>query len=156
MTARAHHPEPDQPHLVDVEQVTVLANPHRPEIRIVAHVDQDSCPTVHQLQPAGLPRTPAPPGGLYLLHLDPRYRHAGHYLGYADDIARRVHEHAASGARSSPLIRAALAAGCRMTLTRVWLGEGRTRERQLKRQGGLGWHCPVCRARGYRRAGRNA
>lgn len=98
------------------------------------------------------PATPAPHAGLYLLHLEPRYRHAGHYLGWSTDIAARVHEHNAAGAKASPLIRAALAAGCRITLTRVWLGQGRTRERQLKRQGGLGQVCPVCKARGYRRS----
>lgn len=86
--------------------------------------------------------------GLYLLHLEPRYQHAGHYLGYADDIARRVHEHAAGGSKSSPLIRAQLAAGGRIVLTRVWLGGDRHLERRLKRHNGLSRHCPTCRARG--------
>jgi hypothetical protein len=26
---------------------------------------------------------------LYLLHFDPRYRHAGHYLGYTEDVIAR-------------------------------------------------------------------
>lgn len=97
------------------------------------------------------PETPSPRAGLYLLHFDPRYEHAGHYLGYADDIAVRVHQHAARGSKASPLVQAALGAGCRVTLARVWLGAGRNRERQLKVQGGLGRHCPTCKARGYRR-----
>lgn len=85
--------------------------------------------------------------GLYLLHFEPRYQHAGHYLGFADDIARRCGEHLSGGARSSPLVRAARVAG-RVGLVRVWIGGDRTLERRLKRQGGLSRHCPVCRASG--------
>lgn len=85
-------------------------------------------------------------GGLYLLHFEPRYRHAGHYLGYASSIERRVAEHLACGSHSSPLVRAALAAGSVVTVARTWPGETRTTERRLKRQGGLSRHCPTCRA----------
>lgn len=116
------------------------------------HAPNSTAGCVQQLQPLVAPHSPRPHEGLYLLHLEPRYRHAGHYLGWSSDIAARVHQHAAAGSAASPLIRAALGAGCRLTLTRVWLGQGRTRERQLKRQGGLGQHCPVCKARGYRRS----
>ena len=86
--------------------------------------------------------------GLYLLHFEPRYRHAGHYLGFADDVDRRVAQHRAAGERSSPLVRAALAAGSRVDLIRVWPNGDRGLERRLKRQGGLSRHCPACRASG--------
>lgn len=86
--------------------------------------------------------------GLYLFHFEPRYRHACHYLGYADSIGRRIAEHLASRANASPLVRAALAAGCSVQLARCFPGETRTTERRLKRQGGLSRHCPVCRATG--------
>jgi hypothetical protein len=82
--------------------------------------------------------------GLYLLHFEPRYRHAGHYLGYADDIARRVLEHVTTPSKASPLVQAALAAGCRVTVSRLYLGEGRTFERKLKRRGSHARHCPTC------------
>lgn len=91
---------------------------------------------------------PAPAAGLYLLHLTPRYRHAGHYLGFSADIRGRVLEHAAGGSKASPLLRAQLAAGGRLELVRVWLGAGRELERRLKRQGGLSRHCPTCRRAG--------
>lgn len=97
--------------------------------------------TVHELRP---PRA----RGLYLLHFEPRYEHAGHYLGYADDIARRVSEHMAANGKASPLVRAALARGCTVTLARVWVFGGRKHERRLKNQGGLSRHCPTCRASG--------
>lgn len=86
--------------------------------------------------------------GLYLLHFEPRYQHAGHYLGFADDVARRVREHLNSTQRSSPLVRAALGAGSVVELARTWPGGDRHLERRLKRQGGLSRHCPVCRAAG--------
>lgn len=89
--------------------------------------------------------------GLYLLHFTPRYRHAGHYLGYADDIDRRVGEHLSCGGRSSPLVAAAIAAGSTVTLARTYPGASRRRERSIKRAGGLGRSCPICRAGGYSR-----
>ncbi len=86
--------------------------------------------------------------GLYLLHFEPRYRHAGHYLGYAGDTERRIAEHRRCGDRSSPLVRAAIAAGATVTVARLWPGGDRTLERRLKRGGGLSRHCPTCRATG--------
>jgi len=86
--------------------------------------------------------------GLYLLHLEPRYRHAGHYLGWAKAIDRRVAEHLTAGVKASPLVRAALAAGSTVTVVRHWPGGSRQLERRLKRQGGLSRHCPLCRASG--------
>ena len=48
---------------------------------------------------------------LYLLHIEPRYRHAGHYLGFTPDLRvnRRAMEHI-DGVRhkASPLVLAAL------------------------------------------------
>lgn len=90
--------------------------------------------------------SPAPVRGLYLLHFEPRYRHAAHYLGYADDVRRRVHEHAAGGSKSSPLVRALLAAGGRFWLAAIVVDGDRTLERRLKRRHGLGRICPICRA----------
>lgn len=86
--------------------------------------------------------------GLYLLHFDPAYRHAAHYLGWAASIDRRVAEHLAGGAKSSPLVKAAVSAGSDVRLVRTWPGGSRILERRLKRQGGLSRHCPDCRASG--------
>jgi hypothetical protein len=95
-----------------------------------------------------LPPPIGPPGGLYLLHLEPRYKHAGHYLGWAVDIDRRIAEHRAGGSKASPLVRAAIAAGADVQHVRTWAGGSRTLERRLKRGGGLSRHCPTCRAAG--------
>lgn len=86
--------------------------------------------------------------GLYLLHFSPPYRHAGHYLGFAKDVDRRVAEHLTRSAKSSPLVRAAIGAGHSVYVARRWPGGTRTLERRMKRQGGLSRHCPICRASG--------
>lgn len=86
---------------------------------------------------------------LYLLHLEPRYLYAGHYLGFTSKtVAGRVAEHLGVPSKASPLIRAAIAAGSTVELVRTWPGGTRTLERRLKRQGGLSRHCPTCRAKG--------
>lgn len=92
--------------------------------------------------------------GVYLLHFEPRYKHAGHYLGYADDVSQRVYEHemGQSGAR---LTMAASASGSTLHLVRVWPGEDRTFERSLKgrgvtgkaHRGSLKRYCPVCQGK---------
>lgn len=88
--------------------------------------------------------------GIYLLHFEPRYRHAGHYLGFADNIPARVELHR-TGRSGAKLTEAASAAGCRMFLVRTWAG-GRKDERKLKglrnakRTGSLARLCPACQS----------
>ena len=85
-------------------------------------------------------------GTVYLLHFDPPYRHARHYLGFtAGPIEDRVALHiTGQGAR---LVEVAVNAGCSVELARTWPGS-RTVERQKKRQGGAARCCPICRAAG--------
>jgi hypothetical protein len=95
---------------------------------------------------------------LYLLHFDRPYRHARHYLGFTDrdGLALRILEHANGGAGASPLVRAAMRAGCIISIARVWPTGDRNRERRMKRAGGLGQFCPTCKAEGYDRHRTNA
>jgi predicted GIY-YIG superfamily endonuclease len=95
--------------------------------------------------------------GVYLLHFEPKFRHAGHYLGYADDIGRRVLEHQ-EGKSGAKLPAAAAAAGSKLILARTWEGEDRNFERKLKgrqlrpdgtkthHRGSLKQFCPICKA----------
>lgn len=83
-------------------------------------------------------------GVVYLLHLDPPYKHARHYLGWTQDLAQRLERHrAGTGAR---LIEVATQAGSAFRLARTWEGT-RTRERQIKRQGGASRCCPICKGK---------
>ena len=92
-----------------------------------------------------------PKKGVYLLHFEPRYQHAGHYLGYAKDVMARVALHR-SGQSGSVLPEAAARAAVNMMLVRVWRQKGRKFERKLKgaskphnkRTGSLARLCPAC------------
>jgi predicted GIY-YIG superfamily endonuclease len=80
-------------------------------------------------------------GTIYLIHFDRPYRHARHYLGWAVDLDARLSEHAAGrGARLLAVVRDA---GIGWQLARTWTGT-RTRERQIKTQGGASRCCPLC------------
>jgi predicted GIY-YIG superfamily endonuclease len=87
--------------------------------------------------------------GVYLLHFEPRYQHAGHYLGSAKDVLARVSDHRA-GTSGAVLPEAAARAGVSMMLVRVWRQKGRKFERALKgfrnekRMGSLARLCPAC------------
>ena len=82
-------------------------------------------------------------GTVYVLHFEPAYAPARHYIGWAHDVDARPAQHLA-GAGSS-LVRAALAVGVDVQLAATYPGS-RHLERRLKR-----WHkttqfCPRCRA----------
>ncbi len=82
------------------------------------------------------------PGTIYLLHFDPRYRHAGHYLGWTGNgVGDRIGQHLAG--RGSPLVAAAVGAGSRVELVATWAGD-RNDERRIKRTGAVGRYCPAC------------
>jgi predicted GIY-YIG superfamily endonuclease len=82
---------------------------------------------------------------VYLLHLSQKIAgHAGHYLGSATDLDRRLAEHRrGQGAR---LTQVAVELGIELRLVRTWPG-GRQRERQLKRQKHHPRLCPLCSPR---------
>lgn len=87
---------------------------------------------------------PRSEGTIYLLHFSQPYAHAKHYIGYASPghLDSRLEEHRrGTGARLMQVIREA---GIDFTVARTWEG-GRTRERQLKRQGGASRCCPLCK-----------
>jgi predicted GIY-YIG superfamily endonuclease len=68
---------------------------------------------------------------VYVLHIEPPYHHAAHYIGFTTRPEReRVAEHLAG--RGSPLIRAALAAGHEVKVAHSWNCGTRQFERYLK------------------------
>jgi predicted GIY-YIG superfamily endonuclease len=84
---------------------------------------------------------------MYLIHIEPRYRHAGHYLGITRDdrpVEERFAEHlAGQGAR---LTRVAIRAGCELILDRIWEDMPAGRETAMKAHS-LTRYCLTCRAR---------
>jgi hypothetical protein len=89
---------------------------------------------------------------VYLIHLDPPYRHAKHYLGFTDTsrnspeeaVATRLEYHKAG--RGSRLLRVAVQAGCVLRVVRIWDEGTRTDERRLKSHAS-GRYCPICNDR---------
>lgn len=83
---------------------------------------------------------------VYVLHIEPAFKHAKHYIGYTPDAtaARRINEHLNIPSKASPLITHALRAGCTVTLAHEYPGAGRDFERYLKSQGGPARWCGTC------------
>ncbi len=82
---------------------------------------------------------------VYLLHFAAPLAHARHYMGSTSDLEQRLADHAAGNSRAGRLPQVFAEAGIGFELARTWPG-GRTRERQLKEQGGHARKCPICRA----------
>ena len=80
-------------------------------------------------------------GTIYLIHFDRPYKHAGHYIGWALDVRRRLAEHAAG--RGAHLMAVIKDAGITWQLARTWPGD-RRRERAIKNMGGARRRCPLC------------
>lgn len=81
-------------------------------------------------------------GTVYLLHFEPPLGHARHYLGWAKDHEQRFLEHCRGA--GSPLVRAAVAAGCEVVTARTWHGVDRHFERRLKNRKETPRLCPIC------------
>ena len=85
---------------------------------------------------------------LYLLHIEPRYKHAGHYLGFTPDlrVERRAREHMDGVQhKASPLVLAALKAGCTVVISRRWEGPQFDKAERAKKHRGHTRLCPLCR-----------
>lgn len=81
------------------------------------------------------------PGTVYLLHLDPAYKHARHYVGWASSLDARL-EHHRNGTGAN-LCRVAVEAGSNLVLARTWTGD-RNFERHIKNGKNVPTLCPIC------------
>lgn len=81
---------------------------------------------------------------VYLLHFDPPYRHARHYLGSTIlTVDERLTQHLKGiGAR---LTQVAVENGVVLIVARIWKRRTRVFERQLKNRGGAARICPICK-----------
>jgi predicted GIY-YIG superfamily endonuclease len=82
-------------------------------------------------------------GTVYVLHFEPAYKHAQHYVGWTEgDVVERVAVHLRG--RGSPLVRAAVEAGVDVQLAATYQGT-RYLERRLKSWHNTGRFCAICR-----------
>lgn len=80
---------------------------------------------------------------VYILHFDPPYLHARHYVGFSEDVPGRFDTH--SRGRGSPLVKAALRSGSTVTVAHVWEEGDRTFERKIKNAKSTPRFCPICK-----------
>jgi len=79
---------------------------------------------------------------VYLIHLEPSYRHAKHYVGFAEDVEPRINAHLHG--RGARLTQVAHDAGCALILARVWPDGDRMLERRIKNRKNAPKLCPIC------------
>ena len=82
---------------------------------------------------------------VYLLHFDEPLCHAKHYIGYTDDLDKRMETHRAG--RGSKLVRAVMENDSDFVVARTWENGDRTFERHLKDQKNGPRFCPICQAK---------
>lgn len=79
--------------------------------------------------------------GVYLFHFDKRLHHAGHYLGFTENLEERIRQH--QSGKGANLTRVATQQGIKLILARTWKGD-RALERQLKKRKNSPRLCPYC------------
>jgi len=79
---------------------------------------------------------------VYLIHLDTPLKHARHYLGYSEDLFKRLQKHRTG--QGAAFMRAVEKQGISWHVSRIWDGD-RTFERMLKDQHNVSHLCPTCR-----------
>jgi len=88
---------------------------------------------------------------IYLIHIEPPYKQARHYLGSTENGAEeRLTEHRAR--RGARLTQVAVDAGCQLLLVRTWEG-GRNEERRLKNHKNSPRLCPLCNPQAWQKRG---
>jgi hypothetical protein len=87
-------------------------------------------------------------GDVYVLHLDPPYKHAAHYSGFSPEegegVEARVADQATGGSAAARLMQVQHEAGGTFRVGRVWRGVTREREVRVK-ESSAAKYCLICR-----------
>lgn len=82
-------------------------------------------------------------GCVYLIHFERPFKHARHYVGYADHLEERLKHH--KSGNGANLMRIVTEAGIPWEVVRIWEDATRDDERKIKNTGHVPHYCPVCR-----------
>lgn len=85
---------------------------------------------------------------VYLIHINPPFKHARHYIGWTsgvDTVRERYKSHLFG--TGSALLRAASSAGCALVIAHVWDSGDRRFERYLKDRKDAPRWCPRCKGK---------
>lgn len=82
--------------------------------------------------------------GVYLIHFDKKLQHAEHYMGSAEDIAKRERRHRKG--HGAQIMKAVVRAGIPWQIVHVWRCETIAEAEKLERQkkGYNKRQCPIC------------
>ena len=80
---------------------------------------------------------------VYLIHFDTAYKHARHYIGFTDNLNKRLCAH--SNGRGARLLQVIEEAGITYQIARIWEDGDRNLERKLKNRKKASGLCPICR-----------
>jgi predicted GIY-YIG superfamily endonuclease len=81
---------------------------------------------------------------VYLLHFSEPLHHARHYLGFSNDLEKRLRLHKAGWNNDARLLQVLRARDISFQLARIWPDGDRALERRLKRQHNSPRLCPIC------------
>lgn len=85
---------------------------------------------------------------VYLLHFDRKLSHAQHYIGFSDDVEKRIEQHKA-GRSGAGIVAEFHKLGIAFVVARTWAEKGRDFERHLKRKYKRATSlCPLCKGGG--------
>ena len=79
---------------------------------------------------------------VYLIHFETKLHHAGHYVGYARKVGKRIALHRSG--RGARILRALRECGIRWRVVRVWPAGTRILERSIKNKKNAPCFCPIC------------
>src|SRR5262249_28135431 len=92
----------------------------------------------------------SPMSTVYLIHFNRSYHHAKHYLGYSENLDKRITDHlCGQGAR---LMEVVTEAKIEWKVVRTWKGD-RKLERRLKNHKNALRLCPICSGKGALKRG---
>ena len=84
---------------------------------------------------------------IYLIHLETKLKHAGHYLGFVEsesNLINRIEYH--MNGRGSLFLKAVKEAGINYKVVRLKEGD-RNEERRIKNTKNVSKYCPICKNR---------
>jgi len=81
---------------------------------------------------------------VYLLHFDQPLHHARHYVGFTENLEKRLETHRKG--IGSKLVKAIVENGNDFVVARTWADGDRTFERHIKNQKNGPRFCPICQA----------
>ena len=81
-------------------------------------------------------------GTVYLICFNKPYRHAKHYLGFSENLDKRITDHLCG--MGAQLMEVVTQAGIEWKVARTWPGADRSFERRLKNGKNAPQICPIC------------